>query len=117
MKFIKELIEFIKNVSQDERIPQKDKAVLAALVALLISPFDIIPDWIPVLGLMDDFIVLAVILDYLFKVLDQEILLSHYPWSMKSYSRMKLSAKTIAMFAPDIVKNRIWSYVKDPYKG
>ena len=82
---IKKIIQFIKDVSQDERIPERDKKILLVLVALIISPIDIIPDWIPLIGIIDDLVILAVVLDYLFSVLDRDVLLSHYPFSLKSF--------------------------------
>ncbi len=115
-QFFSQLVSFIKNVATDSRIPESDKKVLGALIILIVSPIDLIPDWIPIIGVMDDAIILAVVLDYLFNVLDTEILLSHYPWGMKSYTRMRKTAKFIAMLAPDFLKKKIWAYVGSPYK-
>lgn len=117
MEFFKKLVEFIKAVAADERIPARDKKVLLGLTALVVSPVDIIPDWIPVLGQLDDIILIAVILDYLFNVLDSEILLSHYPWGMKSFARIRGSARLIAILTPNWIKRRIWQYEGSPYKG
>jgi uncharacterized membrane protein YkvA (DUF1232 family) len=114
-EFALKLINFIKDVSQDSRIPDKDKAILATLLALIISPVDLIPDWIPVLGQMDDMVLICVVLDYLFHVLDTEILLSHYPWDMKSFARLRRVTKVASAFVPRTIKNRIWSYQKIPY--
>lgn len=88
MKTLKQLIEFIKNVAKDERIPERDKTILLALLALIISPIDFIPDWIPIFGVLDDFVMIALVLDYFFNHIDQVILLSHYPWGMKSFARI-----------------------------
>lgn len=115
-QFFSDLVGFVKNVAADPKIPDRDKKVLAALIVLIVSPFDIIPDWIPVIGVMDDFIILAVVLDYLFNVLDAEILLAHYPWGMKSFVRLRKTSKIIAMLAPEFVKRKIWAYVGSPYK-
>ncbi len=117
MEFFKKLVEFIKAVATDERIPARDKKVLMVLTALVISPFDIIPDWIPVLGMMDDIVIIAIILDYLFNVLEPEILLSHYPWGMKSFTRTRAAARLIAIITPGWVKRRIWKFEGSPYKG
>ncbi|MES2855032.1 MAG: hypothetical protein V4692_04165 [Bdellovibrionota bacterium] len=46
MEFFKQLIQFIRNVANDERIPPRDKKILLGLVALIVSPIDFIPDWI-----------------------------------------------------------------------
>ena len=113
--FISQLSDFIKKVAQDERIPQRDKTVLVALVALIISPVDIIPDWIPIIGWLDDIVLIAIVLDYLFNTLDQSILLSHYPWGMKSYIWLRRMARTITGLTPDFVKKYLWKYERDPY--
>lgn len=113
--FFTELVGFVKNVANDERIPARDKKVLMALVALIVSPLDIIPDWIPIIGVFDDVILLAIVLDYLFNILDQNILLSHYPWGMKSYTWVRRAARTVTGLTPTFVKNWVWKYEADPY--
>jgi uncharacterized membrane protein YkvA (DUF1232 family) len=115
MKYIKELIEFIKNVANDSRIPESDKRILLVLVALIVSPFDIIPDWIPIIGVMDDIVLMGIVLDYFFNHLDQDILLSHYPWTMKSFLRLRKTAKAISFLAPGWVKDKVWKYKPSIY--
>lgn len=115
MKFFKDLKDFLVNTANDERIPSRDKKILLAMIALMISPFDIIPDWIPVFGMLDDIIILSMILDYFFSVLDSRIILSHFPWDMKAYARLKKIANFTQMFVPRFVKKKLWSYVGDPY--
>jgi uncharacterized membrane protein YkvA (DUF1232 family) len=117
MKTIKELIAFLKAVSTDARIPERDKAVLVACIALIISPIDLIPDWIPIIGWMDDFVILAIVLDYFFNHLDQDILLSHYPWGMKSYVRLRKSAQLVAAMTPSFIKGKIWKFKPDVYRS
>lgn len=113
--FFSDLKKFLINTANDSRIPDRDKKVLLAMVALIISPVDIIPDWIPFIGLLDDLIILSLILDYFFSVLDQSILLSHYPWGMKSFARLKRIARFTSLFVPSIIKNNLWKYTRDPY--
>jgi uncharacterized membrane protein YkvA (DUF1232 family) len=115
MKFFKKLKNFLYNVAHDERIPGRDKKVLLALIALFISPIDLIPDWIPFFGQLDDIVMLALILDYFFEVLDNRIVLSHYPWGMKSFSALRKTARLTQIFVPGFLKKRLWSYVGDPY--
>jgi uncharacterized membrane protein YkvA (DUF1232 family) len=81
----------------------------------VISPIDLIPDWIPVIGLLDDVIILSIILDYFFRVLDNNVLLSHYPWGMKSFVRLKSMARGMEFFIPRFIKKRLWQYVGEPY--
>lgn len=106
---------FITNVANDIRIPKQDKKIILILIALILSPVDFIPDWVPIFGLMDDYIMLALIFDYLFNVIDPAILLSHYPWSMKSFNRLQRVGYFMAFFAPGFIRNNLWKYKRDPF--
>lgn len=115
MKFFKDLKDFLVNTANDERIPARDKKILLALIALIISPFDLIPDWIPVFGLLDDLVILSIILDYFFSVLDSNVLLSHFPWDMKAFARVRAVARALQFFVPRFLKRKLWAYVGEPY--
>jgi uncharacterized membrane protein YkvA (DUF1232 family) len=47
----------------DPRVPRSRKALLAAAVGYVISPVDVIPDRIPLLGVLDDLVVAALAFD------------------------------------------------------
>jgi uncharacterized membrane protein YkvA (DUF1232 family) len=115
LETVKSMYKFLKDVANDERIPQRDKTILLGLLALLISPFDIIPDWIPILGQIDDFVILALIADYFFNKLDDEVLLAHWPWGMKRFIALKKYARMVAWITPDRLKDKVWSYRASPY--
>jgi uncharacterized membrane protein YkvA (DUF1232 family) len=115
MKYLKELLSFVKNVANDPRIPEADKKILLVMIALIVSPVDIIPDWIPVIGVLDDAVLMAIVLDYFFNHLDNEILLSHYPWTMKSFIRVKKTARVISFFSPRWVKDYVWKFKPSVY--
>jgi uncharacterized membrane protein YkvA (DUF1232 family) len=115
MKFLTDLKNFLTQVAHDGRIPPRDKKILLALIALVISPVDLIPDWIPFFGQLDDLVILAIILDYFFRVLDSTLLLSHYPWGMKSFARLRAIARVLGFLVPRWIQKKLWSYVGDPY--
>ena len=117
MKLIKELFLFIQNVANDSRIPLKDKKIILIILALIVSPIDIIPDWIPVIGLLYDFVLLAVVLDYFFNHIERSLLLSHFPWSLKTFLRIQRVAVAISWLTPSWIKNKIWTYRPSVYKN
>ena len=43
--------------SKDRRTPWRAKAIIALVIGYALSPIDLIPDWIPVLGFLDDLVV------------------------------------------------------------
>ncbi len=46
----------LRLASKDPRVPWYVKVLVVCLIAYLISPVDLIPDFIPVLGYLDDLI-------------------------------------------------------------
>jgi len=47
-------IKLLWGLSKDQRVPPHAKGLLVAALAYLLSPIDLIPDFIPVLGQIDD---------------------------------------------------------------
>ncbi|CAN5137329.1 DUF1232 domain-containing protein [soil metagenome] len=60
--------------SKDPRVPWYAKALLALVVAYALSPIDLIPDFIPVLGYLDDLIIVPAGLALVIKMLPPDIL-------------------------------------------
>lgn len=52
---------------RDPRVPRRPKATLWLLLPYLASPIDLIPDFIPVLGHLDDAALIAVALAYVIR--------------------------------------------------
>lgn len=49
-------VDFLTLAARDPRVPWYAKAIAAVVVAYALSPIDLIPDVIPVLGLVDDLV-------------------------------------------------------------
>jgi uncharacterized membrane protein YkvA (DUF1232 family) len=60
--------------SRHPRTPFIAKALIAALVAYAFSPIDLIPDFIPVLGYLDDLILLPIGIWLVLKLVPQDVL-------------------------------------------
>ncbi len=54
----------LMNIIASKKISTMDKIVAYGALFYLLTPFDLIPDYIPVFGLMDDFAVLGIALSY-----------------------------------------------------
>ena len=50
-------VEVLKLVASDPRVPRRAKWLAAAAVAYLASPIDLIPDFLPVIGQLDDLVI------------------------------------------------------------
>jgi uncharacterized membrane protein YkvA (DUF1232 family) len=56
---LREQAALLRRALEDPRVPRRHKLLLGLAVAYLAMPFDLIPDFIPGLGQLDDAIVLA----------------------------------------------------------
>ncbi|MGO4689249.1 YkvA family protein [Glaciibacter sp. 2TAF33] len=63
-RLVPDVIRLVRRLSTDKTVPRTTRLWLLALLAYLISPIDLIPDFIPVLGYADDAIIVAVVLRY-----------------------------------------------------
>ncbi len=66
-------LTFIKLVARDRRVPLYVKAIPLFLVLYLISPIDIIPDFIPVVGFLDDFVISLLAFLLIFKLTSENV--------------------------------------------
>jgi uncharacterized membrane protein YkvA (DUF1232 family) len=64
-------------LARDPRVPVEQKAVLGAIAAYLAFPIDIIPDFIPVLGELDDLAVLVLGLDWFIRNAPPDVVDEH----------------------------------------
>ena len=67
----------IWGLARDPRVPLRQKAVLGAIAAYLAFPIDIIPDFIPVIGELDDLVVVLFGLDWFLRNAPADVVDEH----------------------------------------
>ena len=70
-------ISFVREVMRDRRVPWWTKLIAGALVVYLASPIDLIPDFIPVLGHLDDLAVAFIAGGLLLRSVPREVIEGH----------------------------------------
>lgn len=58
----------------DKRVPAKQKAYVAGIIAYVILPLDIIPDFIPVIGYLDDLVLVVMGLNLILNEVEDQVL-------------------------------------------
>ena len=73
------LTRLFAGLLRDPRVPLRAKVVLGATAAYLAFPIDLVPDFIPVAGALDDAIIAAFALRYVVRASSPEIVAEHWP--------------------------------------
>lgn len=87
---LQQKVEQLYGVMHDERTPWLAHALLVLLVAYILSPIDVIPDFVPVLGLLDELILANVVLYLVYRIIPQEIMDEHAEYEMEEDEKKRL---------------------------
>jgi uncharacterized membrane protein YkvA (DUF1232 family) len=64
VRLVPDMLRLVRDVIADGSTPRGVRAALVLLLVWLVNPIDLIPEFIPVLGPLDDVIVAVVVLRY-----------------------------------------------------
>lgn len=78
-RFIPDCLVLFRRLLGDPRVPRARKLAVAALIAYLALPIDLIPDFIPVAGQLDDAILVALVLRFVLTGGGPALLAEHWP--------------------------------------
>jgi uncharacterized membrane protein YkvA (DUF1232 family) len=78
-RFIPDCVVLMRRLVGDEQVPLRRKLVLFALLVYLLVPIDLVPDFLPVIGQLDDVIIAALALRYALRAGGPELLRTHWP--------------------------------------
>ena len=77
--FIPDCLVLMRRLLGDHRVPRRRKLALLALIGYLATPVDLVPDFLPVVGQLDDAIIAALALRYVLRAEGPELLREHWP--------------------------------------
>jgi uncharacterized membrane protein YkvA (DUF1232 family) len=77
--FVPDCIVLFRRLLGDPRVPRRRKLLLVVLLGYLAMPFDLIPDFIPVAGQLDDAALVAVVLRLVLRGAGTGIVDEHWP--------------------------------------
>jgi uncharacterized membrane protein YkvA (DUF1232 family) len=82
--FIPDCLVLVSRLARDPRVPRRRKLLLFALAGYLALPFDLVPDFIPVVGQLDDAIIVALLLRHLVRAGGEPLLRELWPGEERS---------------------------------
>jgi uncharacterized membrane protein YkvA (DUF1232 family) len=95
--FVPDCIVLFRRLLGDARTRRRHRAVLLALLAYLALPFDVVPDFIPVAGQLDDALVVALALRAILRGGGPERIEAHWPGPRSSLALiLRLAGRPVA---------------------
>ena len=109
LRALPDLVRLLGKLVLDPVLPRAVKIVLAAAAVYLVSPIDLIPDFIPFVGYLDDLLLAAVVVDGVLNYVDRGLVVKYWPGSATSLDKVARSAKLLAAWVPRRLKTRVFS--------
>jgi uncharacterized membrane protein YkvA (DUF1232 family) len=103
------LVKLIWRLTRDPRVPARSKAMLILVSGYLVSPVDLIPDFIPGIGQLDDIVLAAFALDQILNRVPDHIVREHWDGDGDVLEIVRQILDISTAFVPTWFKKRLSS--------
>jgi uncharacterized membrane protein YkvA (DUF1232 family) len=79
MRLLPEMLRLLRRLAADPDVPRAVRVRLALLLGYLAIPFDLVPDFVPVLGYADDAIIVSLVLRSVVRRAGAPLVRRHWP--------------------------------------
>ncbi|MDP3114418.1 MAG: YkvA family protein [Candidatus Cloacimonadaceae bacterium] len=97
----------VSRLALDKRVPAKRKLLIGGIIAYLIMPFDIIPDMIPVIGHIDDLVMVVLGLNLILNDTDPKVLRDNWSGDGDVLDQIKKITAVAEKFLDKTILSRI----------
>jgi uncharacterized membrane protein YkvA (DUF1232 family) len=78
-RFIPDCVTAVRRLRSDPRVPRRAKVAVVLAGLWLASPIDLLPEFLPLIGPLDDVVVVALALRYAARQVPRQVLLEAWP--------------------------------------
>ena len=86
--FIPDCVTTIRRLRKDPRVPRRARIAVVIAGLWVASPIDLIPEFIPVIGPLDDIVVVALVLRYAGRRVPRDVLMAAWPGEPRLIERL-----------------------------
>ena len=87
-RFLPDCVTTLRRLRRHPDVPKRAKAVLAIAALWVLSPIDLIPEFLPVIGPLDDVVVVALALRYALRQVPRATVLEAWPGNPETIIRV-----------------------------
>src|SRR4051794_34656986 len=109
MKQLPAYLKLLGGLLTDRRVSTVDKLLVAGAMAYIVMPVDLIPDFIPFIGEVDDVFILVMALQRLVANAGRNVLLAHWTGALEDLADLNLreALAAAAFFLPRGIRRRL----------
>ena len=105
--FLPNFLVLLKRLVADPRVPRKSKLMLGGTILYLVSPIDVIPDFVPGLGQLDDIVIALLALHSILNRVDEEVVIEHWPGRENVIRIVRAGVSAAAQLLPGKWETRV----------
>jgi uncharacterized membrane protein YkvA (DUF1232 family) len=85
VRLLPDVLRLATGLARDPATPRSCRIALAGLALWIASPIDLIPEFVPVAGPLDDIVVAAIVLRWVGRRVGEDALREHWPGSTEGF--------------------------------
>jgi uncharacterized membrane protein YkvA (DUF1232 family) len=89
VRVVPDIVRLCRDVLGDRRAPTGARLAIAALLVWLVSPIDLVPEFIPIVGPLDDVVVAVIVLRYVRRRLGPDDLRARWRGSPEGFALLR----------------------------
>ena len=87
-KFLPDCVTLVRRLRADPRVPARAKVAVVLAGLWVLSPIDLIPEFLPIIGPLDDIVVVALALRYAGRRVPRDVLFEAWPGEPRLLERL-----------------------------
>ncbi|HNX37695.1 MAG TPA: YkvA family protein [Candidatus Cloacimonadota bacterium] len=102
----------LARLAVDKRVPNKTKLMAGGIIAYVMMPLDLIPDFIPIIGHVDDLVLVVLGLNMILNGIDQKILTDNWSGEGDLLEHMQAITATAEKFLDKNLLSKIKAWLR-----
>jgi uncharacterized membrane protein YkvA (DUF1232 family) len=110
VKLLRELPNFLKllvRLLKDMRVPKLDRMLFGGVIAYVLLPIDLLPDFLGFMGMVDDLYLIGLALNRLFARAGANILIEHWDGNPRALGYLIEAVEDMGALLPSKIRNAL----------
>ncbi|HSJ35815.1 MAG TPA: DUF1232 domain-containing protein [Acidimicrobiia bacterium] len=99
------IVKLLLRLMKDPRVPRRSKLLVGAMLAYMASPVDLISDFVPVVGMADDVLLVTYAVSHLVDQAGEEVVLEHWDGPQDLLDMVRSVLDSVGQLIPSRIRS------------